>query len=111
VDAAENLSVRFDAVADYPAIAVRAHGRQRVDCAFEAIEGVALSADEHFKRLIVFVLANFACRHTQLVRARRGWWRCLIALARKIPLSPSLESSIPVTAAETVYVDRKSSRR
>jgi hypothetical protein len=33
-----------------------------VDCALEAIEGVTLSAHDHFKRLVIFVLANFACR-------------------------------------------------
>ena len=79
MDAAEDLSVRFfDTVADDSAITVRANRRQRVDCAFEAIEGVTLSGHNDFKRLVVFVLANFACRHTQFVRARGGQWRCFI---------------------------------
>ena len=64
VDAAENLSVSFNAVPDNPAIAMRANRRQCVDRAFEAVEGVVLPADDHFKRLVVFVLANFACSHT-----------------------------------------------
>jgi hypothetical protein len=64
MDTTEVLSARFDAVADNTAITVRANRRQRVDCALEAIEGVALSAHDHFKRLVIIVLANFACRHT-----------------------------------------------
>jgi len=70
VDTTEDFSVRFYAVADDAAIAVWANRRECVDRAFEAIEGVALSANDDFKRLIIFVLANFACRHTQFVRAR-----------------------------------------
>jgi hypothetical protein len=89
VNTTEDLSVCFDAVADYPAIAVRANRGQRVDCAFEAIEGVTLPAHNDFKRLVILVLANFARRHTELLRVRRGWWRCLIALARQITWSPS----------------------
>jgi hypothetical protein len=56
------LSIRFDAVADDTAVAVEANRRQRMDCALEAIEGVTLSAHDDFKRLVIFVLANFACR-------------------------------------------------
>jgi len=77
VDATEDFSARFDAVTDNAAAAVRANRRQRVDCALEAVEGVTLSTHDHFKRLVVVVLANFACRHTQFVRARGGCWRCL----------------------------------
>jgi hypothetical protein len=84
VDTTEDFSVRFDAVADDTAIAVWANRRQRVDCALEAVEGVALSAHDNFKRLVIFVLANFACRHTQFVRARGGQWRCLFTVADKI---------------------------
>jgi hypothetical protein len=62
VNAAEDLSVCFDTVTDDSAIAVGANRRQRVDCAFEAIEGVTLSTHNDFKRLVVFVFANFACR-------------------------------------------------
>jgi hypothetical protein len=64
VHAAKDLSARFDAVADDTAVAVGANRRQRMDCALEAIEGVTLSAHDDFKRLVIFVLANFACRHT-----------------------------------------------
>ena len=83
VDAAEDLSVCFDTVADDSAVAVRANRRQRVDCAFEAIEGVTLSAHNDFKRLVVFVFANFAYWHTQSVRAGEASRRCLIHWRRK----------------------------
>ena len=63
MDAAKNLPVRFDAMTNYPAVAVGANRRQRVDRAFEAIEGVMLPANDHFKRLVIFILANFACSH------------------------------------------------
>jgi hypothetical protein len=64
VDTTEDFSIRFDAVADDTAIAVRANRRQRVDCALEAVESVTLSAHDHFKRLVIIVLADFAFRHT-----------------------------------------------
>src|SRR6266576_7303666 len=86
VDTTEDFSVRFDAVADDTTVAVRANRRQRVDCALEAVEGVTLSAHDHFKRLVIFVLANFAYRHTQFVRARGRQWRCLISCQAKIPV-------------------------
>jgi hypothetical protein len=66
-------------VADDTAIAVRANRRQRVNCALEAIERVTLSAHDDFKRLVIIVLADFAFRHTQFVRARGGSRRCLIS--------------------------------
>ena len=50
-------------MADDTALAVRAHRRQGMDCALEAIEDVALSAHDDFKRLVIIVLANFAFRH------------------------------------------------
>jgi hypothetical protein len=73
VDTAEDFSVRFDAVADDTAVAVGANRRQRVNCALEAIKGVAFSAHDDFKRLVIIVLADFACRHTQFgSRERRS---------------------------------------
>jgi hypothetical protein len=42
---------------------------------------MTLSAHNDFKRLVVFVLANFAHRHTQLLRARGGSRWCLFAVA------------------------------
>jgi hypothetical protein len=67
MDATEDLSIGFHAVADHPAVAVRANRRERVDCAFEAIEGVMLTGNDHFERFVIFVFANFACSHTQTV--------------------------------------------
>ena len=87
MDTAEDLSVCFDTVADDAAIAVRANRRQRVDCAFEAIEGVTLSAHNDFKRLVVFVFADFARSHTQLLRARGALRRCLFTPTNKIQLA------------------------
>jgi hypothetical protein len=78
MDAAEDLSIGFHAVADYSAVAVRANRRERVDCALEAIERVMLAGDDYFKRLVIFIFANFACSHTQIVRAPRALRRCLL---------------------------------
>jgi hypothetical protein len=69
VDAAEDFSVSFNAVPDDPAVAMRANRRQRVDGALKAIEGMTLPADDHFKRLVIFVFANLTCSHTQIFRA------------------------------------------
>ena len=83
MDTTEDFSVRFDAVTDNTAAAVGANRCKRVDCALEAIKGVTLSAHDDFKRLVIIVLANFAFRHTQFVRARGGSRRCLINVAKK----------------------------
>ena len=72
MDTTKDLSVRFDAVADDTAIAMRANRREGVDCALEAIEDVTLSVHDDFKRLVIIVSADFAFRHTQFVRARGG---------------------------------------
>jgi len=64
VDAAEYLSIGFNAVPDNSTVAMRANRRQRVDRALEAIEGVMLPANDYFKRLVIFIFANFACSHT-----------------------------------------------
>ena len=69
MDTTEDSSVRFDAVADDTAIAMWANRGERMDRALEAIEGVMLSAYDDLKRLVIFVLTNFAYRHTQFVRA------------------------------------------
>ena len=94
MDTTEDFSVRFDAVADNPAIAVWANRRQRMNCALEAIKDVALSAHDDFKRLVVFVPANFASRHTQYDRARRGQWRCLFSVADGLLPSTRLKRKI-----------------
>ena len=64
VDATENLSIRFNAVSDDPAIAMRANWRERVNRAFEAVERVVLPANDYFKCLVIFIFTNFAGSHT-----------------------------------------------
>jgi hypothetical protein len=64
MDAAEDLSVGLNTVPDNPAIAMRANRRQRVDCALEAVESVVFPVNHNFKRLVIFVLANFTRTHT-----------------------------------------------
>ena len=63
VDAAEDLAFFLHAVADDPTAAARAAWRERVDGAFEAVEGVALSAEDHLERLVVVVSADFTLSH------------------------------------------------
>jgi hypothetical protein len=64
MDAAKDLFIGFHAVADHPAVAVRANRRERVDCALKAIEDVMLASNNYLKRLVIFIFANFACSHT-----------------------------------------------
>ncbi len=71
MDAAKDLAVGFHTVTDDPAVAVRANRRKRVDRALKAIEDVALVGDDHFERLVIFVFANFAFRHTKSFGRRR----------------------------------------
>lgn len=63
MDAAEDFASLLHAVTNDPAMAVRANRRQRVNSALEAIKGVVLVANDHFKRLVIFIFANFACSH------------------------------------------------
>jgi hypothetical protein len=76
MNAAIDLPIGFHTVPNDPAVAVWADGRQRVDRAFEAIECVMLSGYDHFKRLVIFIFANFACSHTQFFRASAALRRC-----------------------------------
>ncbi len=64
MNAAIDLAVGFHAMPDYSTIAMWADWCQRVDRALEAIECVMLSGYDHFKRLVIFIFANFACSHT-----------------------------------------------
>jgi hypothetical protein len=45
---------------------------------------VTLPVHDHFKRLVIIIFANFACSHTQFVRARGGSRRCLFTVAKRI---------------------------
>jgi hypothetical protein len=40
-----------------------AHGRDCLNCALEAVEGMSLPVDLNFKALVVFIPANFASGH------------------------------------------------
>jgi hypothetical protein len=64
MNAAIDLPIGFHTVPNDPAAAVWADRRQRVDRALEAIERVMLAGYDHFKRLVIFIFANFACSHT-----------------------------------------------
>jgi len=79
MNAAIDLSIGFYAVTDDPTVAMRADRCKRMDCAFEAVECVMLSRYDHFKRLVVVILANFAFGHAQLFRASEALRRCLSA--------------------------------
>jgi hypothetical protein len=76
MDATKDLSIGFHAMADHPALAVRANRRERVDCALKAVEGVMLAGNDYLKRLVIIIFANFACSHTQTVRAPSPLRRC-----------------------------------
>jgi hypothetical protein len=65
MNAAIDLPIGFHTVPNDPAVAVWADRCQCVDRAFEAIECVMLSGYDDFKRLVIFILANFACCHTE----------------------------------------------
>src|SRR4051812_29839184 len=60
VRAAVEGAVRLDAVADDLAAAVGADGRELVDRALEAVEGVRLARRHDLKRHVVFVPTHFA---------------------------------------------------
>jgi hypothetical protein len=64
MDATEDFAPLLHAVPNDPAVAVRANGCERVNRALEAIEDVVLAGNDHLKRLVIFIFANFACSHT-----------------------------------------------
>ena len=64
MNATEDFSVGFHTVPNDSTIAMWADWCQRVDRALEAIEGVMLAGYDHFKRLVIFIFANFTCSHT-----------------------------------------------
>ena len=81
MDTTEDLFVRFDAVTDDTTVAMGTHRRQRVDCTLETVKSVTFPADDHFKRLVILVFANFAFRHTQ-IRSRERRSAAVFDLAR-----------------------------
>ena len=67
MDTTEDLSVRFDAVADDTAIAVRANRRQRVDCALEAVEGMSCASCDQVETLVILIPTHFTGCHFELL--------------------------------------------
>ena len=84
VDATKDLSVGLHTMPDNSALTVWADRRQGMDRTFEAIKCVMLSGYDHFKRLVIFILANFACSHTQLFRAPASLRRCLLNFLKAV---------------------------
>jgi hypothetical protein len=64
MDATEDFAPLLHAVPNDPAVAVRANWRERVDRALEAVKDVMLVGNDHLKRLVIFIFANFASSHT-----------------------------------------------
>jgi hypothetical protein len=62
---AENVTVGFNAVADHATVTMAALRRKRVNGALETVENVfpGFTFDSHFKRLLIFVSANFTACH------------------------------------------------
>jgi hypothetical protein len=60
---AEHFAVGLNAMADDAAAAMDAHGRQGVNGALEAVEGVYLAVEMNLKRLIIIVAADFTGCH------------------------------------------------
>jgi hypothetical protein len=63
VGAAIKGALRFDAMADDPALAVRTRRRERMNGALEAIENVRLPGVNDFEGLVVIVPADLALGH------------------------------------------------
>jgi len=78
MDATKDFASLLHAVPNDPAVAVRANWCQRMDRALEAVKDVMLAGDDHLKRLVIFIFANFACSHTQTVRAPPSLRRCSV---------------------------------
>jgi len=63
VGATEKAAANLHAVANHSAVAMLTNGRNRLNRAFEAVEGMPRSGGHQLKRLVIFVAANFAFRH------------------------------------------------
>ena len=87
MDAAKNLPVRFDAMTNYPAVAVGANWRQRVDRALEAVEDMTATIPRHFHDLVVLVLAHLTARHIVLPGGRRPAAPPAVEDARWLPVT------------------------
>src|SRR5262245_52370727 len=71
VVAAEHPVVLLQPVADDARAAMGAGGRQRLDRALEAVEGMGLAGHHHLEGFVVIIAASFASRHA--ASAFPGW--------------------------------------
>jgi len=70
VSAAKEIAIRFCAVPNDAATAMRALWGKRLDGAFETIEGVMPPIHHHLEGLVIVVSARFAFSHFQTPFAR-----------------------------------------
>src|SRR6188768_2854291 len=80
--AAEHAAVRFQPVADDAHLAMLAGGRELVDRALEAVEGVALAALRDLECLVVVVTAGITLGHGYLHSQRPFTPPCVRAASR-----------------------------
>ena len=66
IRAAIKRALRLDPMPDDLAAAVVAHGREFVNRALEAVEGVMRARRNHFKRQIIVVAANLTFSHRHI---------------------------------------------
>jgi hypothetical protein len=63
----EELTIRLDTVANNPALAVRACGREDMNCALETVEDVRITiTGPHLERFVVGVAAELAGFHPHI---------------------------------------------
>ncbi len=82
--ATKERAARLHAMADDAAPAMAALRRQRVNCAFKAIEIMRNAVHHDFDRFVVFVAATFARRPPMAIRAPQARLFRLSVIA-KIP--------------------------
>jgi hypothetical protein len=63
MSAAEKPTSHFDAMADYTAVTMFTFRRDGLNRTLKAVERMPCSGGYHFKGLVVFITANFACSH------------------------------------------------
>jgi hypothetical protein len=63
VGATEKAAGNLNSMANHFAAAMLTNGRNRLNRAFEAVEGMPRSGGHQLERLVIFVAANFAFRH------------------------------------------------
>jgi len=66
VGAAEKAAANFDAVPDHSTFAMFTNRRDRLNGAFEAVEGVPRARGYQLEALVIFVTTNFARCHRNI---------------------------------------------